>query len=58
MSSRKLLRDSPSMRMALARMPCLIALPEQMRLPDGVFGPVDFCALARLAARRLSEICI
>src|SRR6266508_1964379 len=37
-------------------MPCFRAFLETFFFPAGVRGPVDFWALARLAARRLGEI--
>ena len=35
--------------------PCFSPLSRERALPPGVRGPVDFFALARLAARRRSE---
>ena len=34
----------------------MVALREELRRPPGVFGPVDFAALARFAASCFSEI--
>src|SRR5215813_14238290 len=42
----------------LASRPCRVALREERDLPSAVLGPVDFAALARLAAMRLSETII
>ena len=36
--------------------PCLMAFCAERVLPSGVLGPVDWTALARLAARRLREM--
>src|SRR5262245_2956978 len=47
---------SASRRTCLAKTPCLVALRAETALPWGVRGPVDFCALRRLALRRASEI--
>ncbi len=33
-----------------------VAFMQERCLPSGVRGPVDFCALARFAARRASEM--
>ena len=47
--------SSPGSRWAAEVKPCLRALREARALPSGVLGPVDFWALARLAASRASE---
>ena len=42
--------------MVVEVIPCFIAFWEERILPSAVRGPVDLAALARLAARRSSEV--
>src|SRR5271155_5387196 len=44
--------SSPGRRVVWAAMPCLTALRQEMALPSGVRGPVDFWELRRLMAAR------
>src|SRR5258706_16191340 len=47
---------SPGISGLRAHSPCFRAFMEAMDLPEGVFGPVDFCALRRLAATLRSDV--
>jgi hypothetical protein len=42
--------------MYFEKMPCLMALRATRLFPAGVFGPVDFAALRRLASTFLVEV--